>query len=110
MKTLCCILFLLISSLNFNAQSYTSTTTITGLKNPVAFDVSGDGRTFITEKGDGSNTSGQKSRILIYSNTNSLIGTFYDLSDSTNSHDERGVLGIALDPDFTNNHYVYVYY
>lgn len=110
MKTLCYILFILIYAVVLKAQLYTSTTTITGLKYPVAFDVSNDGRTFITEKGDGSNTPNQKSRILIYSNTNSLIGTFYELSDSANSNDERGVLGISLDPDFTNNHYVYVYY
>lgn len=110
MKELYYILFVLISSSVLNAQSFTSTTTITDLKYPVAFDVATDGRTFITEKGDGSNTTNQKSRILIYSNTNSLIGTFYELSDSTNSSDERGVLGIALDPDFATNHYVYVYY
>ncbi|MES2514001.1 MAG: PQQ-dependent sugar dehydrogenase, partial [Bacteroidota bacterium] len=33
-----------------------------------------------------------------------------DLSDSTNSDFERGVLGISLDPDFATNHHVYVYY
>ena len=35
---------------------------------------------------------------------------FYDLRDSVNSVSERGLLGIALDPDFATNHYVFVYY
>lgn len=110
MRRICYIVFLLIGSNLLNAQSFTSTTVISGLKYPVAFDVAGDGRIFITEKGDGSNNSLQKSRILVYSNANTLLGTFYDLSDSTNSQDERGVLGITLDPDFNTNHFVYVYY
>ena len=96
--------------LTAKSQTYSSTSIISGLQYPVAFDVAPDGRFFITEKGDGSNAPTQKSRILIYSNSQILIGTFYDLSDSTNSDGERGVLGIALDPDFTTNHYVYAYY
>lgn len=92
------------------AQNYTSTTVFNGLQYPVAFDVAPDGRFFITEKGDGSNSASQKARILVYSSSGSLLGTFYDLSDSTISTLERGVLGIALDPDFSINHYIYVYY
>jgi glucose/arabinose dehydrogenase len=91
-------------------QTYNSTTLVSGLQYPVAFDVAPDGRFFITEKGDGSNTPSQKSRIRVYTNSGTLLGTFYDLSDSTISTYERGVLGIALDPDFVSNHYVYAYY
>ena len=32
------------------------------------------------------------------------------LSITTESSTDRGVLGIAFDPQFTTNHYVYVYY
>lgn len=99
--------FLVLTS---KAQTYSSTTIITSLKYPVAFDVATDGRIFITEKGDGSNTPTQQSRIQLYNGASVLIGTFYNLSDSTNSDGERGVLGIAMDPDFSNNHYVYAYY
>lgn len=93
------------------AQAQTTSTVLSGLQYPVAFDVAPDGRFFITEKGDGSiSTAGQKSRIVVYSASGTLSGTFYNLSDSTNSDGERGVLGIALDPAFASNHYVYVYY
>lgn len=92
------------------AQNYTSATLVSGLQYPVAFDVAPDGRFFITEKGDGSNTPSQKARIRVYNNSGTLLSTFYDLSDSTISTSERGVLGIELDPDFLVNHYLYVYY
>ena len=39
----------------------------------------------------------------------SLLATPF-LSLSVDSSGERGLLGIAFDPNFTNNHYVYVYY
>ena len=103
--------FLLVVTACFAKAQYNSSTIVSGLQYPVAFDVAPDGRFFITEKGDGSaSTPGQKSRVQVYSNTGTLIGTFYDLSDSTNSDFERGVIGITLDPDFATNHYVYVYY
>lgn len=111
MKTLYLTLLALLATATIQAQGYTSATVLSGLQYPVAFDVAPDGRFFITEKGDGSiGTAGQKSRIQVYSATGTLSGTFYNLSDSTNSNGERGVLGIALDPSFTTNHYVYVYY
>ncbi|MES2764097.1 MAG: PQQ-dependent sugar dehydrogenase [Bacteroidota bacterium] len=110
MKKIYLLFITILYNFCITAQSYNSTTLVSGLQYPVAFDVAPDGRFFITEKGDGSNTVSQKSRIRVYSNTGSLIGVFYDLSDSTNSDFERGVLGISLDPDFTTNHYVYVYY
>jgi glucose/arabinose dehydrogenase len=39
----------------------------------------------------------------------SLLATPF-LSLSVDSSGERGLIGIAFDPNFTNNHYVYVYY
>lgn len=110
MKKKCFIFIAVIYAFSISAQTYNSTTLVTGLQYPVAFDVASDGRFFITEKGDESNTASQKSRIQVYTNNGNLLGTFYDLSDSTVSTLERGVLGIALDPEFNINHYVYVYY
>lgn len=91
------------------AQTYTITTPVTGLYYPVAFDFAPDGRYFITLKGDdgGPNTN---AKVVVYSAAGTLIGNFYNFTDSTVSNFERGVLGITLDPDFANNHYVYVYY
>jgi glucose/arabinose dehydrogenase len=111
MKNFYVSLLALFATAMMQAQGYTTTTAITGLQYPVAFEVTPDGRFFITEKGNGAiSTPGQKSRIQVYSATGALTGTFYNLSDSTNSDGERGVLGIALDPAFATNHYVYVYY
>lgn len=94
-----------------NAQTYTQTTMVTGMQYPVAFDFLPDGRIYATQKGDGNiPASSGTATILAYSATGSSLGTFYDLSDSVNSDFERGLLGIAPDPDFTNNHYIYVYY
>ncbi len=93
------------------AQVYTTTNICTGLQYSVAFDFTGDGRIFLTQKGDGSIPSVPGSAIIkAYTNAGTLLGTFYDLSDSVNSDFERGLLGIACDPDFATNHFVYVYY
>lgn len=94
-----------------HGQSYTTTNICTGLQYPVAFDFAPDGRIFLTQKGDGSIPAAPGSAIIkVFSNTGVFISNFYDLSDSVNSDFERGLLGIALDPDFVTNHYVYVYY
>ena len=36
--------------------------------------------------------------------------TFLDISKKVDARGERGLLGVAFDPDFANNSYVYVYY
>lgn len=93
------------------AQVYTTTSLCTGNSMPVAFDFTGDGRLFMTLKGDGSIPAAPGSAIIkTYSTSGTLLATFYDLSDSVNSDFERGLLGVCVDPDFTNNHYVYAYY
>jgi glucose/arabinose dehydrogenase len=38
------------------------------------------------------------------------LATFLDISGRVNSAGERGLLGVAFDPAFSNNHYVYLYY
>lgn len=90
-------------------QTYTSTTVVNNLYYPVAFDFAPDGRYFITLKGDDGSPN-TNAKVVVYNPAGALIGNFYDLSDSTVSNFERGVLGIALDPAFSTNHYVYVYY
>lgn len=111
MKTLYTTLLALCATAMAHGQSFNTGTAVSGLQYPVAFEVAPDGRFFITEKGNGGTAnSTQKSRIQVYAANGTLSGTFFDLSDSTNSNSERGVLGIALDPAFASNHYVYVYY
>ncbi|MBI3509165.1 MAG: PQQ-dependent sugar dehydrogenase [Bacteroidetes bacterium] len=105
------VLIALVSAGFLRAQVYTTTTLISSLQNPVAFAISPDNRIFLTQKGDGSIPAvAGSATIRVYTLTGTFLSTFYDLSDSVNSDFERGLLGIALDPSFTTNHYVYVYY
>jgi glucose/arabinose dehydrogenase len=75
---------------------------LSGLTNPINVEFSRDGRVFVAEK-------------------SGLIKVFDDLSDTTpttfadlrtNVHNfwDRGLLGLALDPDFPNEPHVYVLY
>lgn len=92
-------------------QSYTTTQLCTGLDMPVAFDFSGDGRIFLTQKGDGNSPASPGTALIkTYTTAGVFVADFYDLSDSVNSDFERGLLGICVDPDFPTNHYVYAYY
>lgn len=80
---------------------YQTTQVITGLQYPVAFTFNPQNQIYLTLK------TGQ---IVKYDANYSLIGTFYDLGDSTYNDFERGLLGIEVDPDYSNNSYVYAYY
>ncbi|HEX6605452.1 MAG TPA: PQQ-dependent sugar dehydrogenase, partial [Chloroflexia bacterium] len=75
-------------------------TVLTDLNAPVAMAFDPGGRLFYTERASG--------RVRLYANgtlqPNPVIN--FDVSNCS----ERGLLGIAIDPDFTANHYIYVYY
>lgn len=109
MKKLLSTLILCVAAFTSQAQTYTQTTVVTGLNYPVAFDMAPDGRFFITQKG-GNFLPTVDAQIKIYDANGNFVGIFADLTDSVDCDFERGLLGITLDPDFTNNHYVYVYY
>jgi glucose/arabinose dehydrogenase len=70
-----------------------------GLNLPVSMEFSPDGRLFVSEK-DGS--------LRVIKDGVLLDEPFASLA--VNSEGERGLLGIAFDPNFTSNGYVYVYY
>jgi glucose/arabinose dehydrogenase len=70
-----------------------------GLTSPTAMDLAPDGRLFIAEQGG----------TLRVVKNGALLPTPF-LSLSVSSQGERGLLGIAFDPNFTTNHFVYVYY
>jgi glucose/arabinose dehydrogenase len=95
-------LFLVASACYLNAQTFPSNFAgvqlATGL-DPVGMDLAPDGRIFLTEK---------NGKVRIVKNGSLLANPFVTISvDNSN---ERGLLGIVLDPDFANNRYVYVYY
>jgi glucose/arabinose dehydrogenase len=70
-----------------------------GLTSATAMEFAPDGRLFVSEK-DG--------RLRVVKNGVLLPTPFLTLSVATES--ERGLLGIAFDPNFATNRFVYVYY
>jgi glucose/arabinose dehydrogenase/endogenous inhibitor of DNA gyrase (YacG/DUF329 family) len=77
---------------------FTETTVVSGLSAPTAMDFAPDGRLFVLEQGGG---------VKLVHNDGT---TWTALQLNTDSAGERGVLGIAFDPNFSSNHYVYLYY
>ncbi len=70
-----------------------------GLNQPTACEFAPDGRLFILEK---------QGRVRIFKNGQLLAGAALDID--VNALSERGLLGIAFDPDFASNHFIYLYY
>jgi glucose/arabinose dehydrogenase len=75
----------------------------TGLTNPTVVEFSPDGRVFVAEK---------NGLIKVFDDLDDVSPTvFADLRTQVHNYWDRGVLGMALDPNFaTTSPYVYVYY
>ena len=70
-----------------------------GLAEPVAMDFAPDGRLFVCEK---------SGRLRIIKNGALLATPFLTLS--VDAYQERGLMGVAFDPNWNSQKYVYVYY
>src|SRR5688500_3450431 len=70
-----------------------------GLASPTAMQFAPDGRLFVAE---------QTGRLRVIKDGALLPTPFVTLT--VNASGERGLLGVAFDPAFATNHYVYVYY
>jgi glucose/arabinose dehydrogenase len=73
-------------------------TVVSGLSGPTAMDFAPDGRLFVLE---------QAGNVKLVHNDGTTWTALHLTTDST---DERGLLGIAFDPNFSSNHFVYLYY
>ena len=78
---------------------FIETTVASGIESPVAMAIAPDGRIFVCSK---------TGALRVIKNGILLATPFVTLS--VNSTGERGLLGVALDPNFTLNHYIYVHY
>src|SRR5687768_10877693 len=78
---------------------FTETQVASGLASPTAMAVAPDGRIFVAEQGG---------KLRVIKNGTLLATPFVSLTVS--SVGERGLLGVAFDPAFASNGYVYVYY
>jgi glucose/arabinose dehydrogenase len=72
---------------------------VSGLVKPTAIAFAPDGRLFICQ---------QEGRLRVFKQGQLLPTDFVTLNVSSDL--ERGLLGIAFDPQFNSNHYVYLYY
>lgn len=75
------------------------TTVVSGLNQPTSMVFIGDGDVLVLEK-----ASGKVKHVV----NGGVVGTALDLA--VNSASERGLLGIALQPDFAQSHGVYLYW
>jgi glucose/arabinose dehydrogenase len=74
-------------------------TAINGLSNPTAMEIAPDGRIFVCQQGGS---------LRVIKNGVLLPTPFVTLSVDANG--ERGLLGIAFDPNFASNNFIYLYY
>ena len=74
-------------------------TSISGLSNPTAIEIAPDGRIFVCQQGGS---------LRVIKNGVLLSTPFVTLN--VDQIGERGLLGIAFDPNFANNNFLYLYY
>ncbi|HMG93787.1 MAG TPA: PQQ-dependent sugar dehydrogenase, partial [Chryseolinea sp.] len=103
LRVLTAILILLTGFDFSRAQTYPSdfgqVLVSNGISNPTAIAFAPDGRIFVAQ---------QAGALRVIKN-NSLLPTPF-VSLTVSSTGERGLLGIAFDPDFQSNNYIYLYY
>ena len=80
-------------------NGFTESLVASGLSGPTAMEFAPDGRLFVCQQGG---------HLRVIKNGSLLATPFVTVT--VNSVGERGLLGVAFDPNFTVNHYVYVYY
>jgi len=94
---------LFISSSHSNAQTYPSgfqqVLVANGISNPTVMEFAPDGRLFVAQ---------QTGALRIIENGVLLATPAITLT--VNSSGERGLLGIAFDPNFSSNNFIYLYY
>jgi glucose/arabinose dehydrogenase len=78
---------------------------VTGLEIPWAVDLAPDGRLFVTERPG-------RVRVVRFDGTTATLQPepWATVAARVSTNTERGLLGIALDPQFSRNGFVYLYY
>jgi glucose/arabinose dehydrogenase len=99
------IMLMVLLSLSYmsGAQTYPASFSqvlvSSGISSPTNFEFAPDGRLFVAQ---------QNGQLRVIKNGTLLTKPFISLS--VNSSGERGLLGIAFDPAFNSNHFIYLYY
>ncbi|HKW83415.1 MAG TPA: PQQ-dependent sugar dehydrogenase [Burkholderiaceae bacterium] len=79
---------------------FSRTTWVTGFGAPTAIAQAPDGRIFLAEQGGA---------LRVVDTAGTLLSTAA-IQLTVDSTSERGLIGVAVDPDFTNNGYIYLHY
>ena len=83
-------------------SGFTDQVVLSGLTNPTAVRFASDGRVFVAEKGG---------KIKVFADLTSTTPTVVaDLGTAVDDYWDRGLLGLALDPQFPTRPYLYVLY
>lgn len=100
--TLFIAIFFIFPNITFAAlpSGFEINTVVSGLNLPTSVAFSNDGRIFIAEKGGA---------VKVVKNGSLLPTPLITLSD-VNTYGDRGLLGIAIDPNFSTNGYMYLLY
>jgi glucose/arabinose dehydrogenase len=81
---------------------FTESAVASGLASPTAMEFAPDGKLFVAEQGG---------TMEVWQNGSRVQADFFrDTPLTVNSAGERGLLGVAFDPIYASNHFVYVYY
>jgi glucose/arabinose dehydrogenase len=99
MAATCCLFLVSTSQAATLPSGFSETRVASGLLSPTAMAMAPDGRIFVAEKGG---------TLRVVKNNVLLSQPF--LTVSVNTAGERGLLGVAFDPDYQSNRFVYVYY
>ncbi len=95
----CCLLSISAAGAATLPAGFSETRVATGLLSPTAMAIAPDGRIFVAQK---------EGALRVVKNDALLPEPFLTLSVSTTN--TKGLLGVAFDPDFQSNRFVYVYY
>ena len=81
-------------------SGFTESQVVSGLTAPTDIEFAPDGRLFVAE---------EAGRVRI-AKPDGTLATFFDISAKVDTAGERGLMGVAFDPGFATNRYVYVHY
>src|SRR5438094_6810797 len=102
LKPIACVLLVLAvraASAATLPSGFSESVVASVISNPTAMSFAPDGRLFVCQ---------QTGQLRVIKNDTLLAAPF--LTVTTDSTGERGLLGVAFDPDFANNQRVYIYY
>src|SRR6266550_4184850 len=102
LKLIPCVLLVLAAGAASAAtlpSGFAESVVASGISSPTAMDFAPDGRLFVCQ---------QNGQLRVIKNGVLLATPF--LTVTTDTLGERGLLGVAFDPGFAVNHWVYIYY